>query len=206
MGRWAGIDRTVFQWFNGLAGRSPVADEAAAWFTSHSPLVFAGLFAVYFLAARTQPPRRRHSLRRAVIIAGVAGTLAIICTGILEHLVYRARPFVSLSPGQVHLLVPHNASSSFPSDHAAGSAGFAIGMWPSRSVSARWIFSVTALLVGVSRLVAGVHWPSDVAGSFALGGVIAAITPWILRPATPVIDFLIDQYEILERRLWPPRR
>lgn len=202
-----GWDRTVFRWFNGLAGRNSVLDSAAAIFTSYSPVVFAGLFAYYFLSAGRRPTTRRH-MRRAIIVAGLAGTLAVLVSGLLEMVVYRPRPFIALPPGQVTLLVRHPPSSSFPSDHAAGSAAFAVGMWRQApaSSSSRWLFAGVALLVGISRLAAGVHWPSDVAGSFLLGGLVAGAIPSVLRPAAPAIDFILDWFERVESRFGRNRR
>ena len=187
---------------NGLAGRNGIADGIAATFTSYSPVVFAGLFAYYFLAARRRPETRLR-LRRAVILAGLAGTFAVLLSGLMETVIYRPRPFVALPPGQVTLLVPHTPSSSFPSDHAAGSAAFAVGMWRHApdSSPARWVFAGVALLVGFSRLVAGVHWPSDVAGSFVLGGLVALITPWVLKPAWPWVESILGWFEKVEAHL-----
>ncbi len=133
-------------------------------------------------------------------MAGLAGTLAVVLSGLLAMAIYRPRPFVALPPGQVTLLVPHDPSSSFPSDHAAGSAAFAVGMWllAPPSSSARWVFAGVALLVGFSRLMAGVHWPSDVLGSFVLGGLAAGVTPWVLRPLYPLIESVLAWFERAE--------
>ena len=69
--------------------------------------------------------------------------------------------------------------SSFPSGHTLSSAAFATGaalclarIWPRVATLAR----ATALswigLVALSRLVLGVHWPSDVLAALCLGVLI----------------------------------
>lgn len=57
------------------------------------------------------------------IAALIAAGLALLPNLVLGRLWDRPRPFVA-RPGQVHLLLPHTADSSVPSDHAA--APFAI--------------------------------------------------------------------------------
>jgi undecaprenyl-diphosphatase len=74
---------------------------------------------------------------------------------------------------------------AFPSGHSAN----AMAVWlavallaaPERlRVPAVAAALAVALLVGLSRLVLGVHWPSDVAGGWALG---AACTLLLVRLA-----------------------
>ena len=72
--------------------------------------------------------------------------------------------------------------SSFPSGHTLGAAAFATAaalcafrMWPQRrglALLVAWLGILWTCAVGLSRLVIGVHWPSDVLASFGLGVVI----------------------------------
>lgn len=64
---------------------------------------------------------------------------------------------------------------SFPSGHAANStivyltlALLLTGTWPRRSLAV-WAAVWLSILIGVSRLVLGVHWPSDVIAGWAFG-------------------------------------
>jgi undecaprenyl-diphosphatase len=88
----------------------------------------------------------------------------------------------------------HVVSLSFPSGHAAYSMmtwlAFALLLAPParRTAAAAAAVSV-ALVVGLTRLVLHVHWPSDVIGGWAFG---AAWTLLLLRVAAQLGDARVD--------------
>ncbi|MEO7327208.1 MAG: phosphatase PAP2 family protein [Minicystis sp.] len=102
---------------------------------------------------------------------------------LLKELFGRVRPCNALdwcSP----LLVNAPSDHSFPSGHAAGVFTFAafIAVRAPRYAAPALLF---ALLVGISRCVLGVHYPSDVLGGAVLGTSIGALAARIGPRATP---------------------
>ena len=123
--------------------------------------------------------------RRGVrLILALAPTIALgvsaVSVGVTKAIVGRARPPVAL-----HLV--HESDYSFPSGHATDSAAvcIAIALVLAVCVLRRPIARILALVaggllpvaIGTSRLILGVHWPSDVLAGLALGvGVSLAVT------------------------------
>jgi undecaprenyl-diphosphatase len=108
--------------------------------------------------------------------------IALIGRGLSEAQKYwiaRVRPDV-----EPHLVVVK--TSSFPSGHAASSMIFYLALAVALTAGTRWIRPASAaavllsLLIGTSRVMLGVHWPSDVIGGWAFGMLWVLLT---LRPA-----------------------
>lgn len=102
-----------------------------------------------------------------------------------------ARPRPDLDP---HLVVVQ--TSSFPSGHANSSMIFYTTMALALAVGTRWYRAavigavILSLLIGASRVMLGVHWPSDVIGGWSLGLLWVLLT---LRPAERL--FMADSRE-----------
>ena len=96
-----------------------------------------------------------------------------------KYWIARARP--TLEP---HLVVVK--TSSFPSGHATSSMIFYLSLAVALTAGKGHLRSAAAsaillsLLVGISRVMLGVHWPSDVIGGWSFGLLWVLLT---LKPA-----------------------
>jgi len=72
---------------------------------------------------------------------------------------------------KMHELVGCGGSFSMPSNHALNSATAASFFWVVFP-STRWVVGAMAILVGVSRIFLGAHYPTDVLAGWGLGGML----------------------------------
>jgi undecaprenyl-diphosphatase len=115
--------------------------------------------------------------RTDLLIAGVVVALALGTNPLIKDLVERSRPASS------QLTVRETAAGyGFPSGHTQAATliyGFLAYSDFSTRAAARWLAALGAgsavLLIGLDRVYNGVHWPSDVVGGCAFGGVLLAI-------------------------------
>ncbi len=112
--------------------------------------------------------------RKAGIASLCAMVLGLLCTNvILKHLVARPRPWLDVA-GLVPL-VNEADPNSFPSGHTCAAFAAAVSWW--KTLPRRWmgvLALVLALLMGLSRLYVGVHYPSDV----LMGAVVGCLCAW----------------------------
>ncbi|MBV8717843.1 MAG: phosphatase PAP2 family protein [Chloroflexi bacterium] len=122
---------------------------------------------------------RRPELRRAVATGIIAGGVAFGLGLVLERVLSRPRPFVELA---FEPLLPHAADSSFPSDHTLVGVALVGALAFARPRIGLWLLA-WALLVGIARVVAGLHFATDIIGSALLALAIDALVWVVLRRA-----------------------
>ncbi len=176
------FDFYVEHWINAAAGHNALLDLFGVVLAKFAPEIWALIFLIMWF----WPPYRRSRARRAVVYAVVAGVVALVINIIITHIApYRPRPFV-LEPHLVHQLIAHKADSSFPSDHAAGSFGFAIGLLFAGLSDGIWAL-LLALAVAWARVFVGVHWPTDV----LVGALVGIVSGFLVLRLRKQLDGLV---------------
>ncbi len=159
------VDWTLFQILNSLAGRSPVLDALIRVLMNDYLITTAlvlMLFALWFSGESQEERERNQVAVPSAVVAMFAGNLFI---KLLNLLFYRARPFATHA---VHLLFYRPSDSSFPSNATSVGFSMATAVWLFNR-KAGWAMYVLASLLALSRVVGGVHYPTDVLAGAAVG-------------------------------------
>jgi diacylglycerol kinase family enzyme/membrane-associated phospholipid phosphatase len=116
-------------------------------------------------------------------IGGLAVASAVVKV-VARGLAARDRPEVGVPVSRLLSRVPR--TGSFPSGHAASAAAFATGVALEKPDLAVPVVALAGA-VGASRVVTGVHSPSDVLAGFVIGAGAGLITLhwWPRRPPVP---------------------
>ena len=162
-----------------VAKESGPVDEAILWFVrDHVPSVLTGFFGVVTLSgsARFLVPVTTAAVmalliarrRFEALLLGSSLITATLVVYALKAIVGRTRP--ELWETQWYW------GSSFPSGHTLSTAAFSTAAalclarrWPRSGTAAMLVATLWTGLVAISRLVLGVHWPSDVLAAVCLG-------------------------------------
>lgn len=96
---------------------------------------------------------------KGVVILAFPLGIAIVISESISAIFVRQRPFVADS--SVHLLVPHGADGGMPSHHIVFMAALVASVYYYDKRTATF-FAVLTLITGVARVVAGIHYPTDV--------------------------------------------
>lgn len=166
------VDRAIYEAF--YAGHRPVLlpiARALTFFGEPTLLIGASAIVALWLWFK-----ERGRLGLVLIAVTLAGRLLSEAQKVW---IARVRPDV-----EPHLVVVK--TSSFPSGHAASSMIFYLALAIIFAGHSRHRFAAAAaaiglsLLIGTSRVMLGVHWPSDVVGGWSFGLLWVMLT---LRPA-----------------------
>lgn len=126
-----------------------------------------------------------------VLFDGLDGLVAaahLLATGAVSLALYKAikrwtrRPRPFASDVRIRAWVAPLDEFSFPSGHTLHAVAFtivALAYYPALA----WLLVPFSAAVAASRVVLGLHYPSDVLAATALGGALASLALWVLPVA-----------------------
>ena len=171
-------DIKIFQGLNNSAGQSKIVDGFGIFFAEYLPY----LMLAYLLCFLFWPKKDRTKNRAMVVSAVIAAIVSRYVVKSLMILFYeRPRPYINL-PLSHDLVSVSSAENlqSFPSGHAI--FFFALSMVIYRfNKKLGAVFFICSVVMSVSRIFVGVHWPSDILGGAILGIIVGAITFWLYQ-------------------------
>jgi len=158
--QWLALDKDLFLWIN-VGWSHPWLDRLCPWLT-HLGGRTAGFVFILAVLAVTRS-------RRLFLLAGLSYGVNAALFKALKYAIFRSRPHL-LNEAVLRMDPSLSLATdpSFPSGHAA--IAFMIAAFFSVR-HPRWspIFLALALMVGLSRVYLGLHYPSDVLAGAAVG-------------------------------------
>ncbi len=175
------MDLSIVLWLNGWVGRYPWLDGIVKALVSDyfaPALLGLSMFGMWFLG-RTWA--ERSVSQRSVIKAAAAVGFANLAVLVINDYYFRPRPFVD---HDLTLLFYRPTDSSFPANPAALSFALAFAVFQQRRLIGVALLAVAALW-SLSRVYAGVFYPSDVGAGILIGvtsSYVATMVVWWLEP------------------------
>ncbi len=168
------MNDAIFLFFHNFAHQSELVDHLIVFFAFHLPyivIILAGVFLLmhHEVLSAESPWKAFLEKKREVLEAFSTGILAWVIARLLKILFATSRPMEALTDISPLLV---RSDYSFPSGHATFFTALAFSIFYFHK-KAGYFFIACALLIGVARIAAGVHFPVDILGGFLLGALIA---------------------------------
>ena len=135
--------------------------------------------------------------------------LGSVLSPLLKGLVAHPRPLGVLDPSVLHIIgTPPSSANSMPSGHAMTvAAAISLSIYMTRNAKHNWplwiALSLFGMVVALSRVVVGAHWPADVLVGSGLGVLVALLaiawearSPWSERLQTKPWQFALLLVEL----------
>jgi len=176
------LNNQIFFFFYNLAHKSEFFDKFII-FTAHTfpyiVIFLAGLFLLFHHDILTSKNPFKIFLQKwkEIVLVFFSGIFAWCIAQIIKFLVHTPRPFLEFQ--NVSSLI-HKTDFSFPSGHATFYMALAFAIFFSHK-KIGYVFMFFALLIGIARIIAGVHFPIDILGGFILGILTAYLVRFLYQ-------------------------
>lgn len=172
------FNNTVFHVLNGLTVSNDIFSRVIVFFADTFPWVLLSGLLVYLF----NHDDKKKGVRDVAVVITAAIT-AWILAHVIKYVYPHARPTLLST---THALLPDN-DSSFPSGHATFFSALATALYFYHKRLGLF-YGLGALLIGLSRVIAGIHWPLDILAGYILGGLIGVLVYYTYKRYEPNIS------------------
>jgi undecaprenyl-diphosphatase len=168
------MNQSIFFFFYNLAHQSVFVDQGIVFFAEYFPYIvvfLAGIFLImHHEVFRAESTWQIFLQKKSeVFSAFFDGALAWLFAYVLKFIFHVSRPFEVLDG--VTALFPEKGFA-FPSGHATFFMALAVSLFFFHK-KAGYLFISFAVVIGIARIMAGVHFPLDILAGFVLGALVS---------------------------------
>lgn len=168
------MNNLIFLSLYNLSHQSASFDSLVVFLAKYFPylvIFLAIIFLLYHHEIFSKKKPAEEILQKLKEILFVSGSVifAWLVSIFLKIIFLEPRPFMILS-GILPMFWPNDFS--FPSGHSAFFMALAIAIFLYHKKMG-YLFILFALLIGLARIIAGVHFPLDILGGYLVGGFIS---------------------------------
>jgi len=168
------IDRNIFLKLNSFIGKNQIIDEIVKITAVYIVYIIPILFIFFWFYKKNE---KTQKFLLELFITSVISWQVI--ARFLGMIINRPRPSTFLGTKEV---IFHPPTYSFPSDHALFLAYITAYLYFSGYKKMGNISLVVTILVSISRIFAGFHWPADVLAGWIIGAFLAYLFYLIRKP------------------------
>lgn len=161
------MNTEIFYFFNNLANKSIAFDTLVVFLAGYLRYwMTLGIF-MFFIFGKD----KKREFKKLFLVAISAFLSRAVLTELIRFIYPHPRPFVD---NQVYTLLSHETTSSLPSGDAAFFFALATAVY--FFINKRWsaVFFIGAILISITRVIAGIHWPADILA----GAVVGILSAW----------------------------
>jgi len=155
----------VYDFINSIAW----LESLSFYIARYGILVF--ILVIIYIYYRPGSDQQKIRDKKAILYLMLSLALAFLADEVINLLKVRHRPFVSF-PNQVAKLNVIQDLTSFPSTHTIFVFAISVSLWLSEFKRCAVPLFFLSILIGLSRIGVGVHYPFDILGGVVLGVII----------------------------------
>ncbi|MDD2907671.1 MAG: phosphatase PAP2 family protein [Candidatus Gracilibacteria bacterium] len=177
------LNEQILIYLNSLTSNKIIASISSIF--ADSPIFILPLFLIISWIFFTYKVKDNEKKKNLLFIF-YSTVIAIIINLIIQNLFHFDRPETVLE-GAGNLILKHLPDASFPSDHAAVSFSFLSALFLANYKKTAYILIIPFLIMNISRVILGVHWPFDVLVGSIIGIISAFISFKLLKKCNIII-------------------
>ncbi len=137
---------------------------------------------------------RNHETWKIPAVVTLGQLISYPASELLQNIFQRLRPYHTAEFTPLTGAEPYVSPSedySLPSNHAVATAVFAYVFYRYGNQYTKWIVILLTVLVGISRVIVGVHYPLDIVTGWFVGGACGILAAYLEEKLYPRLTSIL---------------